>query len=156
MKLSDHFTLAEMTKSQVAIRRGIVNQPNAEVISRLQQLSIHILEPVRCEFKTPFSPSSAYRCEMLNRMIGSHARSQHILGEAADFEIPGVNNLALARWINTNLSFDQLILEYHDVERPQSGWVHCSYREGNNRGRVLTVGMGRIRQGLPVGDGTWA
>ena len=149
MKLSDHFVLAEMTKSQIAIRRGVPNQPDADAISRLQNLCEHILEPVRARFDTPFSPSSAYRCEMLNRMVGSHARSQHIRGEAVDFEVPGVNNLKLAHWIKDELAFDQLILEYHDPSRPHSGWVHCSYAEGKNRGRVLAIGMGRIQQGLP-------
>jgi len=149
MKLSEHFSLFEMTKSQIAIRRGVPNQPNAQVITHLQAVCENILEPVRAHYQTPFSPSSAYRSEMLNRLMGSHNRSQHIRGEAVDFEVPNVSTLELAHWIKDHLEFDQLILEYFDPERPRSGWVHCSYVEGKNRGRILTIGMGSIKQGLP-------
>ena len=55
-----------------------------------------------------------------------------------DIEIPGVDNLELAKYIQDTLDFDQLILECYTGE-PSSGWVHVSYNnEGNNRQDVLT------------------
>jgi hypothetical protein len=73
----------------------------------------------------------------LCRAIGSRSTSQHAKGEAADFEVPGVANIELARWIRDTLDFDQLILEFHDPDDPTAGWVHCSYRAGGNRKQSL-------------------
>jgi hypothetical protein len=69
--------------------------------------------------------------------IGSSAKSQHAKGEAADFEIPGVDNMQLAIWINKNTDFDQLILEYYEPGDPNSGWVHCSAVKEGSRAQVL-------------------
>ena len=54
---------------------------------------------------------------------------------AADFEIFGLSNKELADWINENLDYDQLILEYWKESDPNSGWVHCSYHEGDSGNR---------------------
>ena len=54
--------------------------------------------------------------------------------QAADIEVLEVSNLELSDWINKNLSFDQLILEFHNPdEDPHSGWVHVSFNSDNNR-----------------------
>lgn len=137
MRLSKHFTLAELTKSQTAERLGIANNPDNRVLSNLKALTRHILEPVRLHYGIPFRPSSGYRCPILNRALKSKSTSQHIQGEAVDFELPGVANRDLADWIKDNLIFDQLILEFHNPDVADSGWVHCSYRAGNNRGECL-------------------
>lgn len=150
MRLSKHFTLAELTKSQVALRRGIANAPTSAEIANLERLCERILEPVRARFGTPFSPSSGYRSPALNRAIGGAERSQHCRGEAADFEVPGVANLALAQWIRDRLVFDQLILEFYDPEIAAEGWVHCSIAAGANRGRVLTINRRGVFPGLPA------
>ena len=149
MRLSPHFTLAEMTKSQLAVRRSLPNLPDDDAISCLKDMCLYILEPVRKSYGIPFSPTSAYRSIALNRALGSHDRSQHIRGEAVDFELPGISNVALAHWMAAHLEFDQLILEHHDPDRPHSGWVHCSFVRGANRGRVLTIGPAGVMKGLP-------
>ena len=149
MQLSEHFTLAELTKSQVAVRRCIDNTPGEAEIGNLERLARHILEPVRARFRRPFTPSSGYRSRPLNTAIGSGSASQHIRGEAVDFEIPGVSNLEVARWIRDNLEFDQLILEFHSPTDPSAGWVHCSYRASGNRKEVLTISREGVRLGLP-------
>jgi len=137
LKLSPHFTLEEMTKSSVALRRGIENEPGSIEVGNLRNLCSDVLEPIRCHFDIPFSPSSAYRSLVLNNEIGSSSSSQHIKGEAADIEVPGVRNMDLARWISGNLEFDQLVLEYYSVTDSASGWVHVSY-VGKNRNEVLS------------------
>lgn len=59
---------------------------------------------------------------------------------AADLEAPSIDNLQLAKWIEQNLTFDQLILEFYEKGEPTSGWIHVSYNnEGENRKRVLTA-----------------
>jgi len=64
-------------------------------------------------------------------------KSQHIEGKAADIEIPSINNKDLAWWIRNNLEVDQLILEFYKEGEPNSGWVHVSYNEGENRNQYL-------------------
>lgn len=146
MMLSDHFSLAEMTKSQVAARKHIGNQPDDEAINRLQLLACNILEPVRDFFGAAFSPSSGYRSAGLNIAVGGAPRSQHVNGGAADFEVPGVSNTDLANWIARNLEFDQLILEYFDAQDAYSDWVHCSWSEFNNRSEVLVIDQNGARK----------
>ena len=137
MKLSRHFPLSELTKSQTAERLGINNSPDNRVLAKLKALARYILEPVRLHYGIPFVPSSGYRCPILNKAVGSNSKSQHVQGEAVDFEVPTIANRDLADWIKENLIFDQLILEFHDPDIADSGWVHCSYREGNNRNQCL-------------------
>jgi len=147
MRLSPHFTLEELTKSQTAIRRGIRNLPNADQINNLKRVAESILEPVREHFGRPFSPSSGFRSRALNAAIGSKSTSQHTRGEAVDFELPGIPNSIVAEWIRDHLEFDQLILEFHDPSEPMSGWVHVSIKENDNRRQVLTINHKSIRVG---------
>ncbi len=154
MHLSPHFTLLEMTKSQFALRRGIVNvldpdEPeDADVIANLRRLCLEVLEPVREGFGVPFAPSSAYRSPALNAALGSKPTSQHVLGQAVDLELPGIQNLKLARWIRDHLNYDQLILEFHDPAEPTSGWVHVSLKQADNRRRALTITKKGVFPGL--------
>jgi len=133
MMLSDHFSLAEFTKSQTAIRKGIKNDPNDAAIENMRLLCENILEPVRQHYGIPFTLNSGFRCLALNEAVGSSSRSQHVTGQAADFEIPTIANKDLAHWIMDNLDYDQVLLEFYKEGDPSSGWVHCSYDNGNNR-----------------------
>ena len=133
MKLSNHFSLAEFTKSQTAERCGIDNSPDKEHVDNLQKLCDEILQPIRDYFKKPVVISSGYRSPELSKKIGASSRSQHCRGEAADLEIPGVSNKELADFINENLNFDQVILEFHNPDEINSGWVHVSYVGDKNR-----------------------
>ena len=137
MKLTNNFSLLELTKSQTAERKGIDNTPSPEHQENLKSLCTSILQPVRDHFSRVVSVSSGYRSEALCLAIGSKTTSQHAKGEAADFEIFGVSNKELADYIHENLEYDQLILEYWKESDPNSGWVHCSYSEGNNRRQYL-------------------
>jgi len=144
MKLSPHCALSEFVSSQTAARRGIDNTPPADVIARLQLLCQHVLEPVRQRFGKPVVISSGYRSPALNRAVGGSATSQHVKGEAADFEIPGLSNVEVARWMERKLNYDQLILEFYTPGQPNSGWVHVSWRP-NYRNEELTAR--RVRRG---------
>ena len=137
MKLTVNFSLNELTKSQTAERKGIDNTPSAEHQGNLQSLCMHVLQPIRDHFSKVVTISSGYRSPELCTAIGSKITSQHAKGQAADFEIFGVSNKELADYINENLEYDQLILEYWKESDPNSGWVHCSYSEGNNRNLYL-------------------
>ena len=137
MKLSGHFSLAELTKSQTAVRKGIDNKPTLDHIENLTELCTHVLEPTRRNFGKPMVITSGYRSEELCEAIGSSKNSQHAKGEAADFEMFGVDNKELAKYIKNNLVFDQLILEFYNPDDPSSGWVHCSYSKEENRKQSL-------------------
>ena len=138
MKLTENFSLNELTKSQTAERKGIDNTPSAEHQDNLKSLCEMILQPIRDHFGQVVSVSSGYRSQELCVAIGSSTQSQHAKGQASDFEIFGVSNKELADWIDENLDYDQLILEYWKGEdEPNSGWVHCSYANGNNRKQYL-------------------
>ncbi len=138
MKLTENFSLNELTKSQTAERKGIDNTPSAEHQENLKSLCEMILQPIRDHFGQVVSVSSGYRSPELCVAIGSSTQSQHAKGEASDFEIFGVSNKELADYIDQNLDYDQLILEYWKGEdEPNSGWVHCSYTNGNNRKQYL-------------------
>ena len=126
MNLSRNFTLQELIKSDTAIRQGIDNNPNADQIEKLKFLCENILQPVRDHFGR-VKVTSGYRSPDLCVAIGSSVNSQHAKAEAADFECIGVDNAELADWINQNLPYDQLILEYYKTGEPNSGWIHCSY-----------------------------
>ena len=137
-KLSENFSLLELTKSQTAERKGIDNTPGPNHQENLKSLCEMILQPIRDHFGQVVSVSSGYRSPELCVAIGSSTKSQHASGCAADFEIFGVSNKELADYINENLDYDQLILEYWKGEdEPNSGWVHCSYTNGNNRKQYL-------------------
>jgi zinc D-Ala-D-Ala carboxypeptidase len=137
MQLSPNFNLKELTSSQTAERKGIDNTPSTEHQDNLKSLCTHVLQPVRDHFSRVVSVSSGYRSPELCTAIGSKTTSQHAKGEAADFEIFGVSNKELADYINHNLDYDQLILEYWKESDPNSGWVHCSFKEGDNRRQYL-------------------
>lgn len=148
MQLSPHFTLAEFTKSQTAIRKGIDNTPKPNEIANLILLARNVLEPVRAHFGVPLNITSGFRCRPLNQAIGSSPRSQHVKGEAADFEAPPLANPVLARWIAENLVYDQVILEFYEPGDPYSGWVHVSYRARGNRKQPLTINKHGTHAGI--------
>jgi len=137
MKLTANFSLNELTKSQTAERKGIDNTPSPTHQENLKLLCTSILQPVRDHFSKVVTISSGYRSPELCTAIGSKITSQHAKGEAADFEIFGVSNKALADYIDSELHYDQLILEYWNESDPNSGWVHCSFSEGKNRKQYL-------------------
>ena len=137
MQLSENFSLPELTKSQTATRKGIDNTPSPEHQENLKSLCMAILQPVRDHFSKVVTISSGYRSPELCTAIGSKITSQHAKGQAADFEIFGVSNKSLADYIDSELHYDQLILEYWNESDPNSGWVHCSFSQGNNRKQYL-------------------
>ena len=142
MQLTEHFTLHEMTVSQTAARKGVRNVPGAAEIAALVLLCEQVLEPVRAQFGRPVVITSGYRSPRLNTAIGGSASSQHCRGEAADFTVPGVSNLEVARWMHRHLAYDQLIYEFGE-----RGWIHASYRAGRLRNMELSAKRigGRVR-----------
>nr|BAR31654.1 peptidase M15 [uncultured Mediterranean phage uvMED]BAR31673.1 peptidase M15 [uncultured Mediterranean phage uvMED] len=150
MQLSKHFKLEEFTKSMTATRKGIDNTPGAGEIKNLENLCYEILEPLRAKFDKPITITSGYRSPSLSEAIGSKSTSQHCKGMASDLEIFGIPNIQVAHWLQNNVDFDQLILEFYSPDDPAAGWVHISYNEkGANRKQVLTYDGKKFDNGLP-------
>ena len=137
MKLSENFELNELVKSQIAERKGILNNPSTDQINNLKDLCLNVLQPIRSHFDSSVVISSGYRSPELCVAIGSKPTSQHSEGKAADIEIMNIDNKELAMWIKDNIEFDQLILEFYKDNDPNSGWVHVSYNGDKNRKEFL-------------------
>lgn len=120
MKLSEHFTLDEMTVSQEAARRNVPNIPAEQHIAAMKELCAHVLEPLRKAAGRPVVISSGYRSPTVNVLVGGGNTSDHCLGRAADIIIPGQSSIDTCKLIlKLNLPFKQLINEF-------SSWTHVS------------------------------
>jgi hypothetical protein len=99
--------------------------------------------------------NSSYRCPELNKAIGGSTTSQHVNGEAVDFEVPGISNKVVADYVSENLDFDQVILEFFKPEEGvNSGWVHASSRKsgGNRKQKLVALKDGTKTVYKPVTD----
>lgn len=153
-QLTPHFTLAELTVSPTAKRLGLSNTPTAEHIANMKYCCEKILEPVRAKFG-PVQVNSSYRAPAVNKAVGGSKTSQHVNGQAIDFEVPGVDNKVVADWVADNLEFDQVILEFYTAGDKNSGWVHASIKkEGGNRRQRLIAKKSKSggTQYVPVAD----
>ena len=139
MKLTENFSLAEMTKSETALRLDLPNDPEPDHLENMKALAENVLQPVRNYFGMGVKVNSAYRHPDVNKAVGGSTTSDHCKGMAADIEIPGIANAELAEWIQNNLEFRQLILEFYTPGVPDSGWVHVSYNPADNKKQVLTA-----------------
>lgn len=120
MKLSEHFTLEELTFSQTAVRNGINNNPSQAVRNNLKTLADN-LEKIRTLLGFPLKISSAFRCMELNRKIGGSVNSAHMDGLAADFtcEKFGKPIDVVKALHKSGIKVDQVIEE--------GTWVHVSF-----------------------------
>ena len=142
MKLSEHFTLEELTTTEV--RRFLAEQakPPPEVLENLDRLADR-LEVVRALLgHLPVRINSGWRCPGLNRAVGGAKASAHLVGLAADFTCRSFDPpRAICRHlVEEGLVFDQLIEE--------GTWVHVSF-DPRLRGQVFSkAGDGALRRGL--------
>jgi zinc D-Ala-D-Ala carboxypeptidase len=138
MQLSKNLTLAEVTRSESAKRKGISNEPTAEHLENFKKLAEKVFQPIREHFDIPIHISSGYRSKALNAAIGGSATSQHCSGEAIDIDMDGtsITNAQVFNYIKDNLVFDQMIWEFGTDKNPD--WVHVSYEStGKQRKQIL-------------------
>jgi putative chitinase len=143
MKLSPNFMLTEFTRSAIAKKRGLSNEPTAEHIANLRKLSI-ALEAVRTLVGRAVIITSGYRSPTVNAAVGGVPGSAHGLGHACDIRVHDTSAKVLARLIrDSDMRFDQLILETN------RGVVHLSV-DPRLRQQVLTQAGG---PGTPIVQG---
>ena len=141
MHLSAHFTLEELTRSEVALRKGLDNTPDAETIANLAELAL-ALEKVRDLLGKPIHINSAYRGPKVNSAVGGSKTSAHMKGYAADFVCPGFGTPQdiCHAIMDSTIDYDQLIFEY-------ASWVHFSI-DPQMRRMNLTIDSQGTRQGI--------
>ena len=145
-KLSPHFTLGEMTKSNS--HPEVYNIPSHEAIANLKRLC-GWLEELRKRYNAkygvgeePIRINSGYRSPQLNRKIGGAATSNHLTGCAADIKVAGMEQalryavILLDYADESKQEFDELLIEKN---RYGAIWVHFAVRPKENRRKVLFI-----------------
>lgn len=133
IRLSEHFTLDEMTKSVTAIKEHIINAPSQEIIDNLKFLCQNVLEPTRQKIGRPLIVTSGYRSKSLNKAVGGVSTSYHVKGLAADLQISSLEDGRKLCTILNNQSYTDLVLLEHSKT---SKWVHVQARKQNPRHKI--------------------
>lgn len=151
-KLTEHFTLGEMTAS--SSHPEVKNTPSEAAIENLKRVCSW-LEDLRREFniryitgkEKPLHINSGYRSTMLNKVIGGSPTSNHLTGCAADIRcsgrLPQERAMTAIQYANCLLgiaekrgeTFDELIIERLGT----SWWVHFAVRPSGNRMKITII-----------------
>ena len=144
-KLSQHFTLGELTKTSYDTLDK--NIPSRVAIENLKRICEGWLEDLRYSYNAlygeggviPIVISSGYRSEEVNRLCGGAKGSNHLTGCAVDIRCYGPEHMIRMAGIlldiadGTKRDFDELILE----KRGTTYWVHFAVRPKDNRRKIL-------------------
>lgn len=138
MKLTEHFTLEELTHSDYAIAHDIANDANEYVQQNLMMLCVLILEPLRVAIGSPIIINSGYRNKQVNAGVGGVPTSHHLLGLAADIQFSSQAQLQqMLTVLKQNKHLDLAL-----VERSKSSkWLHIQLPLTNHppRHRITSV-----------------
>ena len=117
MKLTEHFSLEELTHTD---HREYDNTPNDAELENLKRLA-EFLEEVKAALGgRPVMVNSAFRSKQVNDAVGSKDSSQHRIGCAVDFRVPKLTPDEVVRIIiSAGLFYDQVIREF-------DRWTHVS------------------------------
>ena len=145
-KLSEHFSLGEMTKSNS--HPEVYNIPSHEAIANLKRVC-GWLEVLRERYndkygvgEEPIRINSGYRSPQLNKKIGGVAGSNHLLGCAVDIRVLGMEQLIRYATIlldyadESKQDFDELLIERN---RYGAIWLHFAVRPFSNRRKVSFI-----------------
>ena len=151
MKLTEHFTLEEMTKRK---NMTLDNTPTGEALENMKRVC-RWLEMLREEYNKryglPLAPSegkgnyeqpiiinSGYRSPAVNKAAGGVATSNHLTGCAVDIRVSGKEQLLRYAVILLDISdeaqepFDELLIEQEGGKL----WLHFAVRPNGNRGKI--------------------
>ena len=147
VKLSEHFTLAELCKTSYHTADG--NIPSRVAIENLKNLCENWLEDLRYSQNTlyggkddkemPIIITSGFRSEAVNMKCGGAKNSNHLTGCAVDIKCYGPEQMIRMAGILLDISdgtkreFDELILE----KRGTTYWIHFAVRPKDTRRKIL-------------------
>ena len=147
-KLSEHFSLGEMTRSNS--HPEIYNIPSHEAITNLTNPKW--LEVLRMRAGTPIRINSGYRSPQLNKKIGGVPTSNHLTGCAADIRVENMEQLIRYAAIildyadESKQEFDELLIERRSASPLGSSknrygaiWLHFAVRPRDNRHKVAFI-----------------
>ena len=152
MKLSQHFSLGELTKSN---HPEVYNIPSHTAIENLKRLCSW-LEELRYSYNTlyclkpgedydesknvePIIINSGYRSPQLNKKVGGVSTSNHLTGCAVDIRTSGMEQAMRYAVIlmdyadDSNLDFDEILIEKN---RYGVIWLHFAVKPKDNRRRI--------------------
>ena len=131
--MTPHFTLAELTATS---HREFDNTPNEAETANLQRLAEFLEQVKEALGNKPIMINSGFRSKQVNDSVGSKDSSQHRIGAACDFRVPGMTPDAVVRAvIAAGLPFDQIIREF-------DAWTHISVTntpDGTPRRQALII-----------------
>ena len=156
MKLSEHFTLGELTKTNYVTKDGssaqgdallAKNFPSRVAIENLTNLCENWLEDLRYSYNTLYSRdwprdemplviNSGYRSPEVNKFAGGSSTSNHLTGCAVDIRVAGFEQAVRYASILLDISdgtkrdFDELFIEKNSSGRY---WIHFAVRPKDNR-----------------------
>ena len=143
MKLSEHMTLAELTKTNT----GIENVPNEAQVENLKRVC-RWLERLRRRWNDkygdgddPIIINSGFRSAAVNKAVGGVPSSNHLTGCAVDIRVAGLEQLLRYAVILLDISdeskedFDELLLERKGAVM----WLHFAVRPSGNRRKVRMI-----------------
>ena len=156
MKLSEHYSLGELTKTKHVTADG--NIPSRVAIENLKRICENWLEDLRYSYNTlyclepgedyetsknvePLVINSGYRSPAVNKLAGGAANSNHLTGCAVDIRCTGKEQMIRYASIlldiadGTKQEFDELLLEQHG----SVCCLHFAVRPKDNRRKVLLV-----------------
>ena len=117
MKLTEHFSLEELTHTD---HREYDNTPNDAELENLKRLAEFLEEVKTVLGGRPIMVNSAFRSKQVNDAVGSRDSSQHRIGTAVDFRVPQLTpDQVVKAVIASNLGYDQVIREF-------DRWTHLS------------------------------
>ncbi|MCR5365347.1 MAG: hypothetical protein K6E67_04300 [Prevotella sp.] len=146
VKLSEHFSLAELTKTSVKTADGnIPSHVHIENLKRVcgwlerlrQRCNLNKKEKIKNKDE-PIVINSGYRSAEVNKAVGGAPGSNHLTGCAVDIRCKGIEQAIRYAFILLDIAdesqedFDELFIE----KSAKSVWVHFAVRPCENRHKV--------------------
>lgn len=146
VKLSKNFSLGEFLVTNTGIINTIDPSYYAKVYNNIKRLTTNTLQPIRDKFGV-VKITSGYRSKGVNDAVGGAKNSQHRIGQAADFVVPGKNLFDIFKEIvSSNIPYDQIIYE---TNKQGNSWIHISFNSlSKNRDQALTATYDKVSNSM--------